>query len=565
MELFNYVKSNTWSKKCEETHGKKGLHVLKDNQLFYKHRQNNDSINWKCIHSKKTALCKCTITIDENERVVAEGVHNGHEPMSEKEVDVLRFKILVKERCQNEAATACKIFSEEQNMLVAKHNFTNADVAKFAPSYRKMASSLQKRRAKSRPKLPNEIREIKLVDPKYTMTSGGQSKYLILNSMNNKLLVFCSPDGLDCLAESSCWHGDGTFHVASKYFYQLYIIHAWFKGRMIPCAFALMHRRRTGDYKKILKALVKASSKVLAPKFITTDFESAAIKGFKAVFSGIQSKGCMFHFGQNLMKRLGVLGLKSKYAEDLKFNQWVNGIFALALCPLTEIPSEFEKCHVAMPDVPRIDEFMEYILHTYFEGEFPVDMWNHFDNQAKPRTNNSLEAYNLKLKKFIKVSHPNIYLAVGALQAEEVDAGTEYHRALNGEKPGPRRKLYVTKDGAYGAYKDLLLAGEITIDVYMRRIVAMLVINKKKTQKTSVEAQSISSSSSSSGDGDDSDDDDDGSSDESETSQAVFVPPIAQGCDCKTKCKTKRCYCVHNQNNKCTVACHPTSIICENK
>jgi hypothetical protein len=64
----------------------------------------------------------------------------------------------------------------------------------------------------------------------------------------------------------------------------------------------------------------------LAPDFITTDFESAAIKGFKAVFNGIQSKRCMFHFRQNLIKRLGALDLKSKYAEDLKFSKWVNGI-----------------------------------------------------------------------------------------------------------------------------------------------------------------------------------------------------------------------------------------------
>ena len=106
-------------------------------------------------------------------------------------------------------------------------------------------------------------------------------------------------------------------------------------------------------------------------------------------------------------------------------------------------------------------------------------MWNHFDNQGRPRTNNSLEAYNGKLKKFIKVSHPNIYCAVEALQEEEVAAGVEYHRALLGEKPGPRRKLYVTKDGTYGAYKDLILAGDISITVYMKRIVAMMVIHKK--------------------------------------------------------------------------------------
>ena len=83
-----------------------------------------------------------------------------------------------------------------------------------------------------------------------------QNKFLIFNSKNNKILLFCSPDGMKCLSESSYWHSDGTFHAAAKYFYQLYI-HSWYNNRMIACACILMHRRRTTDYVKVLKALKK--------------------------------------------------------------------------------------------------------------------------------------------------------------------------------------------------------------------------------------------------------------------------------------------------------------------
>ncbi len=160
-------------------------------------------------------------------------------------------------------------------------------------------------------------------------------RYLILNSKNNKILLFCSPDGLACLSDAAYWHGDGTFHVAAKYFYQLYIIHAWFKNRMIPCAFALMHRRRSSDHVKVLKAYVNEASTTgkipQKPQIIMTDFDSAAIKAFKQVFSGIISKGFMFHLGQNFMKRLGSIGLKTRYSEDLTFNRWINSVFGCDL------------------------------------------------------------------------------------------------------------------------------------------------------------------------------------------------------------------------------------------
>ena len=97
-----------------------------------------------------------------------------------------------------------------------------------------------------------------------------------------------------------------------------------------------MHRRRTRDYHKILKALNREAvllGKALKPEIITTDFELAAINAFKSVYPGIKSKGCMFHLGQNIMKHLTDIALKQAYAEDDKFNQWINSIFELAFCP----------------------------------------------------------------------------------------------------------------------------------------------------------------------------------------------------------------------------------------
>ena len=63
------------------------------------------------------------------------------------------------------------------------------------------------------------------------------------------------------------------------------------------------------------------------------------------------------------------------------------------------------------PQVDGIYEFTDYFVDNYFEGRFPMELWNHFLATGEPRTNNHLEGYNLKLKKFVVSSHPDIFSA----------------------------------------------------------------------------------------------------------------------------------------------------------
>ena len=73
------------------------------------------------------------------------------------------------------------------------------------------------------------------------------------------------------------------------------------------------------------------------------------------------------------------------------------------------------------PNIARVGEFLDYFNNTYFEGKFPTQFWNHYDTIG-PRTNNHLEGYNLKIKKTVSVSHPDIFKAITILQNEEVTA-----------------------------------------------------------------------------------------------------------------------------------------------
>ena len=81
-------------------------------------------------------------------------------------------------------------------------------------------------------------------------------------------------------------------------------------------------------------------------------------------------------------------------------------IFALALVPIEKVDELWNDILATKPDILNLDAFLDYFVSNYFEGSFPIELWNHFLTQG-PRTNNHIEGHNLKLKKCIGVAHPD--------------------------------------------------------------------------------------------------------------------------------------------------------------
>ena len=52
------------------------------------------------------------------------------------------------------------------------------------------------------------------------------------------------------------------------------------------------------------------------------DFEIGAIRGFQNVFPNDKARGCLFHFSQNLFRKIDKIGLKTDYIENKRFQHW---------------------------------------------------------------------------------------------------------------------------------------------------------------------------------------------------------------------------------------------------
>jgi hypothetical protein len=87
--------------------------------------------------------------------------------------------------------------------------------------------------------------------------------------------------------------------------------------------------------------------KGLVPDFNPThgmaDFEQAIKNSLEAVFDNIDVRGCHFHFGQSIIKKLKSVGLQSDYLNTPAIKKWGKKYVALCCLPATLITGEVVK------------------------------------------------------------------------------------------------------------------------------------------------------------------------------------------------------------------------------
>ncbi len=66
--------------------------------------------------------------------------------------------------------------------------------------------------------------------------------------------------------------------------------------------------------------------------------------------------------------------------------------FVQLLWPLTFVRTAWLAIQQDAPNIPRVDEVVDYFTTTWINGNFPPIHWNYF-NQHQPRTNNQGMAF----------------------------------------------------------------------------------------------------------------------------------------------------------------------------
>ena len=142
------------------------------------------------------------------------------------------------------------------------------------------------------------------------------------------------------LAETDHWSMDGTFSSAPSLFLQIYTIHAIINEDNVafPMIYALLPDKTHHTYVTLLREIQNVAvdnNIMLNPAFIIMHFELATINAVRQVFPNCIVKGCLFHLGQSVFRKVQGEGLAVRYAEDEILSM---AKIALSFMPPDDIP-----------------------------------------------------------------------------------------------------------------------------------------------------------------------------------------------------------------------------------
>ena len=384
------------------------------------------SKTWRCRHYPKN---KCPASLKTLNGHVLEGKGNkNHSHVGDPILPQVRE---IQSRMRTHASS-----SMDTTRTVVANSLLNVpmDVLQRMPKRSTLADNVRAKRRATNPIEPNPQSHDFELPEKYQ----GMVLYDSGHEDPSRFLILGEQELLLKLEQANLWLGDGTFSVCPELFYQLYTIHCKIGINYPPCVYILLQDKRQNTYIRALQALMNLIPQS-SPDNILVDFETAPINAFGQVFDGSIIKGCLFHQGQSLNRKVAEIGLKKDYETNMDFNMLVKSLLALSFVPeadvlirFQELVEKFEALVTDYPELERVNELCSYVEINYIRGierpqgrgrapaKYPISMWNHYSDPGNdiPRTTNAVEGFHNGLNSLFLSKHPSLWKLLSGLQLD---------------------------------------------------------------------------------------------------------------------------------------------------
>ncbi|RWS21302.1 uncharacterized protein B4U80_04779, partial [Leptotrombidium deliense] len=215
---------------------------------------------------------------------------------------------------------------------------------------------------------------------------------------------------------------------------------------------------------RMIQNACERNGSTFRPETFQIDFECGMIRALKQYFGPtVQVKGCLFHFGQSLWRKIGNLNLTRTFESDDSFRRLFKRLCGLPFCPMNELDNAWIEIYSDAPNN------QDYFLKTYFHEEtaiFHRMMWNHFETIG-PRTTNHLEGWHYALNKAIGHNSPTLYRTIQELQNQQQKFEIDSMLQRDGKVVRMQRKEYRELERRLILIKAKLTATEITLIEYI--------------------------------------------------------------------------------------------------
>ncbi|KAL4154075.1 hypothetical protein QTP88_001908 [Uroleucon formosanum] len=310
------------------------------------------------------------------------------------------------------------------------------------PTLNSVRSSVYRKKVKLIPKLPNKLRDL-IINGEWRCTNDGRDYLLGSDGDDDKIVIFGTESFLRRLCTVEVIFMDGTFKSAPKLFLQIYTLNYCVQGIMVPMAYALLPNKTSATYNRIFNLIKEAAIRIdliFNPKCFQIDFEIGMIMAIKELF-GHQTKikGCLFHFGQSVWRKVQNVGLYEEYKNNAEVTLTVRRICALALVPIDTIDD-------IKYDYKYLTKLVNYFVDTYLNYDlchFHRKMWNHFETEGS-RTINHLEGWHAALNRAVNRHRPNIYILINEIKNQQQNFQLDISSQSRGN-PKPKLSLKFRK------------------------------------------------------------------------------------------------------------------------
>ena len=156
---------------------------------------------------------------------------------------------------------------------------------------------------------------------------------------HSRSIVLAMDVMLDHLRRAHTWYVNGIFKVVSKPFVQSLSIYAFVQKegcvKQVLLLCCLMSRRRTRDYKLLLKKIRTILENDIRVEAIVSNFERTLWRAVKDILLHVSHRGCVFHWSQAVWRKMQEVGLATLYSSDNKVHKFCRKLLALRNVPGT--------------------------------------------------------------------------------------------------------------------------------------------------------------------------------------------------------------------------------------
>lgn len=272
--------------------------LIYDGHKFYKYREvkRTGETCWKCF--KKTC-CMKFFTMGDDVFSKTSGEHN-HEQVNIQVLNRQKINNALKRKIRENDIVLTErpaklIHLELKSQNSSMSTLTTKDI-------KKIRNNLSYTKLKLMPRLPRSISEVHEFLNSQEILTNLNENFLLINNSEDNIVVFSCEKNLKFMCTQETLYMDGTFDYCTKFFLQLFTIHAYSNDIYIPVAFCLLPNKGKLTYTKLFKSLQQSCSQngcSLNMKTVVVDFERAIHSSLLECFPDVSIVGCRFHLAQS--------------------------------------------------------------------------------------------------------------------------------------------------------------------------------------------------------------------------------------------------------------------------